>query len=179
MKFQSHFHKLILSCSFLLILFSTVSSLRSQNTVGVTVNEIEASDNYCFFSPFSGTNAYLVDRCGRLVNMWERGTRPGLAAYFLENGLMMRTYKADLEGPFTSASNAGGTELVDWDNNTVWRYEWNTPTALSHHDAVFMPNGNILMLVWELVYTPELIEMGRDPNEIAVEGYMFNVRNEW
>lgn len=146
----------------------------TSQTVGTLQNDESSLQGYTFFSPFSGTKAWLVDNCGRLINSWDRGTRPGLAAYFLENGLMLRTYKADLEGPFTSASNAGGLELVDWDNNTVWHYEWNTPTALSHHDAVFMPNGNILLLTWELVYTDELIEMGRDPNEIAVEGFMWS-----
>ncbi|MEL7422078.1 MAG: aryl-sulfate sulfotransferase [Bacteroidota bacterium] len=143
-------------------------------TVGTLQNDASSLQGYTFFSPFSGTKAWLVDNCGQLINSWDRGTRPGLSAYFLENGLMLRTYKADLEGPFTSASNAGGIELVDWDNNTVWQYEWNTPTALSHHDAVYMPNGNILMLSWELVYTDELIELGRDPDEIAIEGFMWS-----
>ena len=143
-------------------------------TVGTLQNDSTSMQGYTFFSPISGTKAWIVDNCGQLVNSWDRGTRPGLSAYFLETGLMMRTYKADLEGPFTSASNAGGIELVDWDNNTVWQYEWNTSTELSHHDAVYMPNGNILLLTWELVYTNELIEMGRDPNEIAVEGFMWS-----
>ncbi|MEO0724894.1 MAG: aryl-sulfate sulfotransferase [Bacteroidota bacterium] len=143
-------------------------------TVGTLQNDASSLQGYTFFSPFSGTKAWIVDNCGQLINSWDRGTRPGLSAYFLENGLMLRTYKADLEGPFTSASNAGGIELVDWDNNTVWQYEWNTPTALSHHDAVFMPNGNILLLTWELVYTDELIELGRDPDEIAIEGFMWS-----
>ncbi|MEL6659784.1 MAG: aryl-sulfate sulfotransferase [Bacteroidota bacterium] len=143
-------------------------------TVGTLQNDASSLQGYTFFSPFSGTKAWLVDNCGQLINSWDRGTRPGLSAYFLENGLMLRTYKADLEGPFTSASNAGGIELVDWDNNTVWQYEWNTPTALSHHDAVYMPNGNILMLSWELVYTDELIELGCDPDEIAIEGFMWS-----
>ena len=157
---------------FLISLFFTFQG--TSQTVGTLQNDESSLQGYTFFSPFSGTKAWMVDNCGQLINSWDRGTHPGLAAYFLENGLMMRTYKADLEGPFTSASNAGGLELVDWNNNTVWHYEWNTPTALSHHDAVFMPNGNILMLTWELVYADELIEMGRDPNEIAVEGYMWS-----
>jgi hypothetical protein len=89
---------------------------------------------------------------------------------------MLRTYKPAPAGPFTSASNAGGLELVDWDNNTVWSYEFNTPTWISHHDAVYMPNGNMLVLTWDLVYTDELIEMGRDPDEIAPEGYMWSER---
>ena len=145
-------------------------------TIGTIQHEEGSQVGYTFFSPFSGTKAYLVDNCGRLINEWSRGTRPGLAAYFLDNGLMFRTYKVNPTGPFTSASNAGGLEFVDWDNNTVWQWELNTPTQLSHHDAVYMPNGNVLVLTWELVYTDDLIEFGRDPNEIAVEGYMWSER---
>ncbi len=145
-----------------------------QLTVGTIYHTEEALDGYTFFSPFSGTKAYLVDNCGRKINVWDRGTRPGLSAYFLDNGLMLRTYKTNPNGPFTSASNAGGLELVDWDNNTVWSYEFNTETFLSHHDAVYMPNGNILLLTWELIYFDELVELGRDPNEIAPEGFAWN-----
>jgi len=162
--------------SFSLFFFFLGFTQTNAQTMGLTELEDGSLEGYTFFSPFSGTKAYLVDQCGHLVNEWDRGTRPGLAAYFLENGLMLRTYKADLVGPFTSASNAGGLELVDWDNNTVWSYEVNTATQLSHHDAVYMPNGNILVLTWELVFEAELIELGRDPNEIAQEGYMWSER---
>ena len=157
------------------LLFTSVN-IYSQKTVGVINTSEEVLPGYIFFSPFSSTNAYMIDHCGHLVNRWDRGTNPGLAAYFLDNGLMLRTYKADPEGPFTSASNAGGLELVDWDNNTVWSYEFNTSEWLSHHDATMMPNGNILLLTWDLVYTDELIEMGRDPNEISSQGYMWSER---
>jgi len=162
----------LLSFFFFFLAFNQTNA----QTMGLTVVEDGSLEGYTFFSPFSGTKAYLVDHCGYLVNEWDRGTRPGLAAYFLDNGLMFRTYKADLVGPFTSASNAGGLELVDWDNNTVWSYEINTATQLSHHDAVYMPNGNILVLTWELVFEDEIIELGRDPNEIAQEGFMWSER---
>ena len=158
-----------------LIMTCAASMLHAQ-TIGVTHTEEGTLQGYTFFSPFSGTKAYLIDNCGYLINQWDRGTRPGLAAYFLENGLMLRTFKPPLQGPFTSASNAGGLELVDWDNNTVWSYQFNTPTWLSHHDAKYMPNGHLLVLTWELVYTDELVELGRDPNEIAVEGFMWSER---
>ena len=150
-------------------------SLQAQ-TLGVTQYEEGALEGYTFFSPFSGTKAYLVDNCGRLVNQWDRSAPPGLAAYFLDTGLMLRTYKPNPAGPFTSASNSGGLELADWDNNTVWSYEFNTSTWISHHDAVYMPNGHLLVLTWDLVYTEELIELGRDPNEIAPQGFMWSER---
>jgi len=136
----------------------------------------EATDGYTFFSPFSGTDAWMVDNCGNLVNHWDRNFRPGLAAYFLENGTMLRTYKPNPVGPFNSASNSGGLEIVDWDNNTVWSYELNDSENISHHDAVQMPNGNLLMLSWELVFEDELIELGRNPDEIAFQGFMWSER---
>ncbi len=164
--------RLILSTFIALFSFTVFS----QNTLGTIINTDESLQGYTFFSPFNGTSCYLVDNCGGLVNQWNRGTRPGLSAYLLENGLIFRTYKVNPQGPFTSASNGGGLELVDWNNNTIWSYEINSPTQLSHHDAVYMPNGNILVLTWELVYEEELIELGRDPNRIASEAYMWSER---
>ena len=158
------------------LLFFTSVNVFSQKTVGVINTTEDVLPGYIFFSPFSSSNAYMIDHCGHLVNIWERDNNPGLAAYFLDNGLMLRTYKPDPEGPFTSASNSGGLELVDWDNNTVWSHEFNTSEWISHHDAVMMPNGNILLLTWDLVYTDELIEMGRDPEEISNQGFMWSER---
>jgi hypothetical protein len=162
--------------SMLFILLVCTLVVEGQNTLGTLTNEEESLQGYTFFSPFSGTKAYMIDNCGYLVNTWDRGTKPGLSAYFLDNGLLFRTYKSGPVGPYTSASNAGGLELVDWNNNTIWSYEIDTPTELTHHDAVYLPNGNILVLSWELVYEAELIELGRDPNEIAPEGYMWSER---
>jgi len=145
-------------------------------TVGTLALEDDALNGYTFFVPFSGTKSWMVNNCGELINVWDRDFRPGLSAYFLENGLMMRTYKPNPVGPFNSASNAGGIELVDWNNNTVWSYQLNNSEEISHHDAVYMPNGNILMLTWELVYEADLVELGRDPEEIAFQGFMWSER---
>ncbi len=173
LKNISNFLKRSIILSIVFVIFITPVVI-GQATVGTIQNDPESLQGYTFFSPFSSTKAFLVDNCGHLVNEWSRGTKPGLAAYFLENGYVFRTYKIAPLGPFTSASNAGGLELVDWNNNTVWSYEFNTSTWLSHHDAVMMPNGNILVLTWELVFEDELIELGRDPNEIYSGGFMWS-----
>lgn len=161
---------------YFIILFNFIilGAIYAQPTVGVMTLKEGAYEGYTFFSPFSGTKAYLVDNCGRLINVWDRGSRPGLAAYFLEDGTILRTYKPNTVGPFTSASNSGGIEIVDWNNSVIWQYEINTSTQLSHHDAVKMPNGNILVLTWELTYADELIALGRDPNEISPQNFMWS-----
>jgi len=160
-----------------IIFLNFCANHKAQNrTVGTITLTEDALEGYTFFSPFSSRSAFLVDNCGNLINQWEQGTLPGLSAYFLETGEMLRTYKVDPEGPFISASNAGGIALVDWNNNTTWSYELNTPTELSHHDAVMMPNGNILLLTWEIIEADELIENGRNPNQIAPQGFAWGER---
>lgn len=157
-----------------LLLIGISTNASAQPTVGVITLEEEAYEGYTFFSPFSGTKAYLVDNCGQLINVWNRGSRPGLAAYLLDDGSILRTFKPSPVGPFTSASNSGGIEIVDWNNNVLWQYNLNTSTQINHHDAIQMPNGNILTLSWELTYADELIQMGRNPNEIAPQNFMWS-----
>ena len=160
----------------LLLNFSTSLCHGQDRTVGTIILEPESMDGYTFFSPFSGSNAYMVDNCGNLINQWDRESLPGLAAYFRNDGNVLRTYKVNPVGPFTSASNAGGIEIVDWNNNTLWSYEINSATELSHHDAVMLSNGNILVLSWELIQRDELIRLGRDPGEIAPQGFVWGER---
>ena len=161
---------------FILLICGATFCFGQNRTVGTIINTEESLEGYTFFSPFSGRNAYMIDNCGNLVNRWDQGTLPGLAAYFEPNGQMLRTYKPSPNGPFTSASNSGGLALVDWENNTTWSYELNTATELSHHDAIMMPNGNFLMLTWELIFENELIQNGRDPNQIAPQGFAWGER---
>jgi hypothetical protein len=158
----------------LIILLSSLALTANAQTVGVLSSTDDVSEGLTFFSPFSSTKAYLVDNCGNLVNEWDRGTRPGLSAYLLDSGLMLRTYKVDPVGPYTSASNAGGIELVDWDNNLVWKYEINTEEQLSHHDAIMIPNGNVLVLTWQLTFRDEIIQLGRNPSQIAPQNFMWS-----
>ncbi len=157
---------------FLCLMFA--GTVLGQNTLGVTKISSNSTGSMTLFSPFTGTKSYLIDECGRLTNVWDRGTLPGLSAYLLPNGNLFRTYQVNPLGPFTSASNAGGLELVDWENRTLWHFEINKTDQLSHHDAVFLPNGNLLVLTWTLVFKDELIALGRDPTRISEEGYMWS-----
>ncbi len=138
----------LLSCLFIAC---ACTSLLAQQTVGTFVNTPDAMHSLTFFSGFYSSDCYLIDNCGNVINHWDRNLHTANSAYFLENGLMLRTYDVEDEvGPIEAPSSAGGLELVDWDNNTVWQYEVNTTTYISHHDVAVLPNGNILVEIWEI-----------------------------
>jgi hypothetical protein len=142
-----------------LIMFSF--TIQSQQTVGVDINEEGATEGYTFFSPIRSSSAFLVDNCGFLVNQWDRDWRPGLSGYLLENGLMLRCNNSP--GNFPQYSSGGIVELVDWDNNVMWSYDFAEAGVYNqHHDLAYMPNGNIIVLGWEVIEVEEQEELGKE-----------------
>ncbi|MEZ5197690.1 MAG: aryl-sulfate sulfotransferase [Bacteroidales bacterium] len=152
--------------NFFLLLFGIfmISTIHSQDqTVGLFYNQNPSFNGYSLFAPFRSTTTYLIDNCGRVVNSWESEYLPSCSVYLLENGHLLRTCL--IESPtFTNIAGLGGrVEEYDWDGNLVWHYEYHAINYQQHHDIEPLPNGNILLLVWD-AYTPnEAVQAGRIP----------------
>jgi len=152
-------------CISAIIAFS-ISAI-AQQTMGVDIyNRDATADGYIFFSPNDYTDAYLIDNCGFLVNSWDRNHRPGLSGHMTESGLMLRTGKVS-NPQYFQASTGGNLELVDWDNNTVWSSDFNEFEYIQHHDAVLMPNGNVIYIGWERISEEQQIAYGRPPSDVS------------
>ena len=152
----------------LITLILLVQLGKSQDqTVGVSIfDEDETMEGYTFFTPNSSNKAYIIDNCGYVINEYIRGNRPGFSAYILDNGLMLRTNKVN-DAFFSQSSTGGQVELVDWNNNTVWSYVFNTQQYIQHHDVSIMPNGNILIPGWERINPAQQLQYGRESNNIS------------
>jgi hypothetical protein len=141
--------------SLLLSSLLSFSVFGQTTTVGLLNNSINTTQGYTLFTPEMNQNVYLIDNCGYKINEWQFTERPGATCYLLENGNLLRAGKDSLE-------------IRDWDNNLIWSYAMNNNGFAQHHDIEPLPNGNILCVVTDN-YTPtEMIEAGRDPNEIGV-----------
>ena len=103
-------------------------------------------DGYTLFAPQSGRNVYLIDMLGNVVHQWDLPYLPADYGYLLENGRLLiagRTGKS----PVTFGGNGGILMEMNWEGEVVWSYE--EPTL--HHDFCRMPNGNTMVLGWELI----------------------------
>jgi hypothetical protein len=80
--------------------------------------------------------------------------------YLLENGHLLRTARVSNTPPnFAGAAGRGGrVEEYDWDGNLIWAFEYVGTTYLTHHDIEPLPNGNLLMIVWEWRARDHLIQ---------------------
>ncbi|MEZ4960111.1 MAG: aryl-sulfate sulfotransferase [Saprospiraceae bacterium] len=141
---------------------------QAQQTVGLFLNDSLSYNGYTLFAPSTYRITYLIDNCGEIVNTWESEYSPGMSVYLLENGNLLRT--ARLNGAFTGGGVGGRIELFDWEGNLLWAYNYATNAHQQHHDIEPLPNGNILVLAWELVPQANAVAAGRKPTSIPQAG---------
>jgi uncharacterized repeat protein (TIGR01451 family) len=140
-------------------------------TVGLFFNSESSFPGYTLFSPMLYTTTYLVDNQGYQVHSWESETTPAASVYLLENGNLMRP--GNNRDAYFNAGGAGGRiQEFSWDGTLVWDYIYSTPLYRQHHDIAVLPNGNVLILAWELKTYTETVEMGRDP-DLLIEGELW------
>ncbi len=134
-------------------------SLLSLTFATVLASSATAQDGLTLYQGFSGTTALMVDGGGATFHDWVGATAPGLSVYVMPNGDLMRT--RNLTSGVSGAG--GGLERITWDGNVLWQYEMFSPTLIPHHDIAVLPNGNVLMIVSEVLGSAEAIAQGRNP----------------
>jgi len=146
---------------FSLFIFCIPLFSSSQQTIGLFENSSVSLNGYTLFTSLGSPNTYLIDNCGEKVQEWNSSTGPGNAMYLLENGLLLRTKNVG-NTVFTAGGRGGGIEMLDWDSNVIWEYTISSDTECQHHDISYLPNGNILAVVWEKIEAVEALQAGRD-----------------
>ena len=155
----------LISTIALSILLSTPSHAQS---AGLKLNEKAAYDGLNLFAPLGSGTTYLMDNEGRFVHKWDSEYRPGNQAYLLPNGDLLRaaSYGRDGNGTFHGGGAGFRVEQFDWDGNKVWDFVYASDEHLMHHDIEPLPNGNVLILAWEMKTKDEAIAAGRNPESL-------------
>jgi Spy/CpxP family protein refolding chaperone len=131
--------------------------------LGLLVNESKAFQGYTLLAPMA-TKTYLIDMQGKVVRTWESDCNPGQVAYLLDNGHLLRTGQVGQQDFGFAPGGAGGrVQEFTWDGEVVWDFKVASDKQLAHHDVCKLPNGNLLMIVWEKKTAKEAVAAGRRP----------------
>ena len=142
------------------------------------------SDDFVFVVENSSTNSYLINKQGFKVWEWNFDTNSGNDLEILPNGDIVGIFKAT--DPFIDFGGWGGiSKILDKNNTTLWEYDISNENSISHHDVEMLPNGNILVMVWERItnevavgngvdvetdiFTEKIVEINPSNNEIVWE----------
>ena len=127
----------------------------SQQTLGLFTNTPESFNGYTLFGPQDSKETYLIDNCGEKVHSWTSQYNPGLSSYLLDNGILLRTGRIPGMG-----GGSGIIEMIDWSGNVIWSHSVTSTHGRQHHDIELLPNGNILLIVWDNRTQAEVTQAG-------------------
>lgn len=127
--------------------------------IGLTLHTPQSYNGYTLFCPSGSRITYLIDNCGKLVHTWESDYLPGQSVYLLENGHLLRTCR--IGSNFNAGGSGGRLELYSWEGELLWSYNYSSDNYHHHHDIEPLPNGNILLIAWDLKTAEEVEPLGR------------------
>ena len=122
-------------------------------------------EGYTLFTPMSAfddsATTYLMNNDYEFLNTWTHDQGPASMPYLLADGSIIYPYRV----PFPSmvaGGVGGGIQKQSWDGEILWEYEFANEQYQHHHDVEPLPNGNILIIVWEKKTAQEAYDMGRE-----------------
>ena len=110
------------------------------------------------FQPIGNFATQLLDASGTVVHQWPGGGN--LTAHVAADGSLLRGRQATA---IPVPGQTGGVQRIDFDGTVRWDYPLSGPHLFGHHDLEPMPNGNVLVIVWERYTIADAIAQGRDP----------------
>ena len=162
-----------------ILLFLIVSPFASAQKIAGPLTVLPGiAEGYTLINPTNYNKAYLINECGQVVNMWESQYAAAHTIYLRPNGQLVRTNLLVNTVVDGGGGSGGGIEFLDWDSNVLWSYTYSTNNVRQHHDIQVLPNGNVLILAWEVKSASEAVAAGRNliPNGQVWPEHLVEVR---
>jgi hypothetical protein len=136
----------------ILMIFASVMSLP-------TLVHTQAFQGYTLYSPNNSRTTYLLDMNNKAVHSWSHTKSGGYSCYLLENGSVIRP-ALSTNSSLGGGGEAGVVQKYSWSGSLTWEYTYSSATIRSHHDIEPMPNGNVLLIAWEVKTATEAVQAG-------------------
>jgi len=150
---------LVITKNFSIIaVFIPLESFAKENVV--LYNDVLIDNSGYFFMMENGQkDAYLVNHQGDKVKEWQFEDRMGNDLEITPSGNLLGCFK--VSEPNLSFGGFGGhIKMFNPTGSLIWEYVVNSSNEIAHHDATQLPNGNIVILLWERINKATLESSG-------------------
>ena len=122
--------------------------------------------DYTLIAVQNQTTATVIDNNKQVHHTWTNLTgRTGYPSYLLKDCILLRTVTVN-NTTFTAGGITGRVQKVAKDGTILWDFTYSTSTHCLHHDIHQLPNGNILMVAYELKTAAEAVQAGSATSHI-------------
>ncbi len=103
----------------------------------------------------------LISNDYQIFHQWNHPASVHSTSYFFDDSTIITPLVID--NPIMPIPNhAGGRfQKLNWNNEVIWDFTFFDTLFTPHHDIEPLPNGNILVICWEVKSAEEAINMGR------------------
>ncbi|MFK7750317.1 MAG: aryl-sulfate sulfotransferase [Kordia sp.] len=136
----------------------------------VEVYEADKIHNNLTLAIHAGKNfSTILDKTGQVVHEFTFDNVLGNDLEILPNGKLLGIFK-DTSTEIQFGGSAGIVRILDFNGNVEWEYILNNADFVLHHDVEMLPNGNVLLLVWERILEADAALQGSvNPGNIYPE----------
>jgi hypothetical protein len=124
---------------------------------------------YTLYGLQNQTTTYLIDTNNNNYHTWTHPStaKTGYGSYLLPGGKLVRSV-ANQGNPIGMGGGlTGRVQIVEWDGTVTWDYTYSTSSYCLHHDIHPMPNGNILMIAYDVKSAADLVAAGGDTSMVV------------
>ena len=118
-------------------------------------------DGITVYNPNNGPNTnrtILINNDGDLLNEWIGADRISGTPYLLPGGELLRPCRVTgKNGP----EIGGRIQKFSYEGEVLWDFTFGDENNQPHHDICPMPNGNVLILAWDIKTQAEGAAAGR------------------
>ncbi len=127
----------------------------------------QISDGCYLFSPIISLpeedeifQTILIDTSGNILHEWSHECSVASTPYLLPDSTLLRPCK--LTPPLFDVGGAGGLiQLISWGNEVIWEFQLMNNEESQHHDIEYLPNGNILLISWDMKSQADALLAGK------------------
>lgn len=137
----------------------------------------------CFSQPYPGYTLYtststrtnLIDLNNNVVKFWNHTRSGGYSVYLLPNGDLMRP-ALSTNSTINGGGAAGIVQKYSWSGTLLWEYTYSSNSIRSHHDICPMPNGNVLLIAWEVKTAAQAVAAGLNHSAVIWPDHIVEIQ---
>ncbi len=134
------------------------------------LREPGAFEGYTLYAPLLSKITHLIDLDGKVVHQWTSEYPPGNSVFLRDDGSLLRCGRMEDNPVFAGGGIGGRVQEFAWDGTLLWDYVFSNEEHISHHDIAPLANGNVLLIVWEVLPRDDALALGRDPAHLGANG---------
>lgn len=120
----------------------------------------QSFNGYALYNLQNQNTTYLIDKDGNIAHSWSCSSACNYTVKLKPNGNIVRG-TVNSGNQLNGAAVGGKVQELDANANVVWQYTYSNSSHCSHHDLEILPNGNVILIAWEVKTAAELTAAGR------------------